>query len=579
MPLAASERDQLHAVLQWSPETHPLPEVPGHEIVRLLDHGGSSNVYLARQQSLNRLVAIKMIRQDNLFDEHLRQRFLQEASSLASLQHPNIVQVYDVGIANGMPYLSLEYVASGSLERRLRSKLPDPREAAEILRQLALAIQVAHDHEIIHRDLKPANVLCIEPASPEDTIHVKISDFGLARLLNNSSGQTQSGVAIGTPSFMSPEQASGHVHSVGKASDIYGLGAILYELLTSQPPFLGNTAIETLHLVLHSMPVDPRKRNPNVPRDLGAICLCCLEKQPEHRYATAHDLAEDLQRYLNGVPLRTNRRCAPSRWIRLWEQKRAVSPLYLLILALAGFLLASLAWNRVKTPNNGSTLASPSRVESTPSDVDRIVDRIRRSPENSGTVAELLRLDADRLSRLGREHLNDSAVQFALGDAYLQAGNLDAAFDAFRQSLKLVEEKTRSREGGIASWSLLAATEERLADVETQRGRRAEAIGHLERAIAVREILTQDDPRQPRWALNLADVCAKQAELYRQDKEYFTAVLLLDRRLGLLKTHLATMPELADRIRETHKRLAEIHRALNNPAAAEHHEAEAGGKK
>ncbi len=292
--------------------TIELPKIHGYEIIRLIDQGGMSNIYLAKQKGLERFVAVKMIRPQDSFDSHLRKQFILEASSIASLQHPNVVEIHEIGEANGMPYLCLEYIAGGNLERKLREQLPSSQESAEIVRQLAEAIQAAHDHQIIHRDLKPSNVLCdVVPrrtppseetgrSTPIPDIKVKLTDFGLACVLCEINDQTKPGFAVGTPSFMSPEQASGTPEDIGKATDIYGLGAILYELLTGEPPFLGDTASETLRMVRMEAPIPPSRLNLNVPHDLERICLQCLEKDPKNRYASAGALAIDLRRFLMG---------------------------------------------------------------------------------------------------------------------------------------------------------------------------------------------------------------------------------------------------------------------------------------
>jgi serine/threonine-protein kinase len=248
-----------------------------------------------------------------------------------------VVGIHEIGEAGGMPYLCLEYIPGGNLERKLHERLPSARESAEIVRQLAEAIQAAHDREIIHRDLKPANVLC-DYAAPrpkgDDSGHgptipalnVKLTDFGLARIVHEANDQTRPGFAVGTPSFMSPEQASGKPEEVGKSTDIYGLGAILYDLLTGAPPFSGETAAETMRMVRMEAPVPPGQRNSRVPRDLERICLRCLEKEPADRYATAAELAADLRRFLmersvEAFPLRSIRkfwrRCRRHRFYSL----------------------------------------------------------------------------------------------------------------------------------------------------------------------------------------------------------------------------------------------------------------------
>ena len=222
-------------------------------------------------------------------------RFRTEAEAIARLQHPNIVQVFEVGEHDGRPFLAMEFCPGGGLDRKLKGAPLSPHEAAALMETLARAMEAAHRARVVHRDLKPANVLLSADGTP------KISDFGLARKLDEA-GQTQTGAVMGTPSYMAPEQARGE-GTVGPAADVYALGAILYELLTGRPPFRGATTFDTLQQVLYRGAGRARRHKPKVPRDLEAICLTCLEKEPARRYATAGDLAEDLHRFQAGEPI------------------------------------------------------------------------------------------------------------------------------------------------------------------------------------------------------------------------------------------------------------------------------------
>lgn len=272
-----------------------LPHIPGYTVLRELGRGAMGVVYEAVQCSVNRLVALKTV--SELSDKAARDRFLIEALAVAQLQHPNIVQLYDYGEANGRPFFSLELMTGGSLEDRLRRQRPKPREAAEWVRTVALAMHAAHDRGIIHRDLKPANILLTEDGE------LKVSDFGIAKQVNNDAGKTQAGEIFGTPNYMSPEQASGDIRRVGRCTDIYALGAILYELLAGVPPIVGNTILETLENVRVRDPEPLRRINPGVHIDLETICLKCLHKEPRGRYLTGQELADDLERFANGEPV------------------------------------------------------------------------------------------------------------------------------------------------------------------------------------------------------------------------------------------------------------------------------------
>jgi eukaryotic-like serine/threonine-protein kinase len=271
-----------------------LAPVPNdYEILEELGRGGMGVVYKARHRGLNRVVALKMVLAGAGSDAGGQSRFRTEMEATAALRHPNVVSLYEIGELNGQPFFSMAYIEGGTLAARLTTGPLPPREAAGLVRDAARAVQHAHDRGILHRDLKPANVLLDAQNVPY------VSDFGLARRLDSDAGRTQSGAIVGTPSHMAPEQARGE-KQVGKAADVYGLGAILYECLTGRPPFRAATAFETLAQVISDPPAPPRLLNQTVPRDLETICLKCLEKDPARRYGRAAELADDLERHLAG---------------------------------------------------------------------------------------------------------------------------------------------------------------------------------------------------------------------------------------------------------------------------------------
>jgi serine/threonine-protein kinase len=314
----------------------PTVSVPGYEILGVLGRGGMGVVYKARHRALKRTVALKMILAAGHAGPRELARFRTEAEAAARLQHPNIVQVFDVGEADGHPYCALEFVEGGNLASKIAAKLLPAREAARLVETLARAVQLAHSCNVVHRDLKPSNILLATDGTP------KITDFGLARRLDDDSGATQAGAIMGTPSYMAPEQASGRTHEAGPAADIYALGAILYECLTGQPPFKGQTMGETLDLVRTQEPTPPSRLRPGLPRDLETICLKCLEKDPGRRYPSAAELADDLKRYQRGEPI-TARPVGRVERVVKWVRRNlaVVVAAAAVVLALVGGIIAS----------------------------------------------------------------------------------------------------------------------------------------------------------------------------------------------------------------------------------------------
>src|SRR5438552_164368 len=320
------------------PASASLPQVPGYNVEAELGDGGMGVVDRAWHLRLHRRVALKMLLVGAHAQPAERERFLREAAAVAGLRHPNIVQVYEVGDVDGQSYFTMELVEGGSLAQQIQG-VPQPvRKAAALVATLADAVHAAHQSGIVHRDLKPANILLTADGTP------KVTDFGLARRLQGGGDPTLSGVPMGTPSYIAPEQAQGQRDAAGPATDVYALGAILYELLTGRPPLRAATAAETLQQVISQEPAPPSRLNDKVPRDLETICLKCLHKEPVRRYLSARDLSDDLRRFGEGRPIQAR----PVGWAeRSWRWGRrnpTGAALLATALALVGLAIGGGMW-------------------------------------------------------------------------------------------------------------------------------------------------------------------------------------------------------------------------------------------
>ena len=318
-----------------SPVGADLPRIPGYDAEALLGRGGMGVVYKARHRSLNRPVALKMLIAGAYAGPSERARFQREAEAVASLRHANIVAVYDLGDHEGCPYFTMELLEGGSLAQALSGTPQPARQAAALLITLAEAVHVAHQAGIVHRDLKPANILLTAEGTP------KVADFGLARHFEGEAALTLSGTRMGTPSYMAPEQVVGKAGMIGPAADIYALGAVLYEMLTGRPPFRGETAAETERQLIHEEPVSPSRLNTKVPRNLETICLKCLSKEPQRRYASAAALADDLRRFRDGRPITARPVARPERLLRWLRRNPTATALIVTAAVLLGLASAA----------------------------------------------------------------------------------------------------------------------------------------------------------------------------------------------------------------------------------------------
>jgi serine/threonine protein kinase/formylglycine-generating enzyme required for sulfatase activity len=433
----------------------PLPtleavRIPGYEILGVLGKGGMGIVYKARQISLNRLVALKMVLAGGHAGQEELARFRAEAAAVACLQHPNIVQIYEVSEADGRPYFSLEYCSGGSLADRIDGTPWPVERAAALIETLARAVDAAHQAGIVHRDLKPANILLVPPrragASAEMSLAElattrpsiiecgmpKITDFGVAKRLDGTDAKTVTGAVIGTPSYMAPEQTGGTGQAVGPATDTYALGAILYELLTGRPPFKGATPIDTVMQVVAEDPVPPRHLQSRIPRDLETICLKCLHKQPRKRYASAEALADDLKRFLDNEPVLA--RPTPF-WERgaKWVKRRPTSAALVGLSLLVTLGVVGLAWKESRDRREMEVTNFIKRLES--SDPNEWRGLLRElEPLRDDTEPRLLIVARDRnaepskrlRSYLALKDIDDQQVE------YLSERLLDCSLSEFR---------------------------------------------------------------------------------------------------------------------------------------------------
>ena len=485
-----------------------LPHVPGYEILRELGRGAMGVVYLARQQKLNRLVAMKMILHAGNAGKRDLDRFAAEAQAVAQLRHPNVVQVFESGDSEGRPFFALEFVDGGALDEKVGNTPLPPRDAARVVELLARGMDAAHRCHIIHRDLKPANVLLQKPDQPSEcdpaapgspscsirgqVFIPKVNDFGLAKSLEGDSKQTRDGTVMGTPSYMAPEQAEGKISELTPAADVYGLGAILYDLLTSRPPFRGTTAIETLQLVLQSEPLPPQRLAPNIAPDLQIICLKCLDKDPRRRYATGGELAEDLRRFLENRPIRA--RPTPW-WERAWKWIRrhpsgagliGVSVATLLCLAIGGVLYAQNERFRADEASRLRAKAEAERTEAVRAhalaiEAQQAEGRQRQRAEGNLTLA----LGAvEELSKVGHRRLaREPHMELVRRDILEKALDFHAAF------IQANGDEPRLRHE-------LALAQMRAGEVQEMLGRDADAEKSLRGSLGLLKNLLDDDPQR-----------------------------------------------------------------------------------
>ncbi|MEC7566386.1 MAG: serine/threonine-protein kinase, partial [Planctomycetota bacterium] len=396
-----------------------LETVPGYDLLGELGRGGMGVVYKARDQKLKRIVALKMILSGAHASDEDMQRFQTEAEAVARLQHPHIVQIYEVGEHEGKPYIALEFADSGSLDKVLSGTPQNAQESAQMIETLARAIDVAHQQSIIHRDLKPANILLTADGEP------KITDFGLAKRMDEDSHQTKSGAVMGTPSYMAPEQAASKAETLGPAADTYALGAILYHMLAGRPPFQAETQLDTLMQVIEDEPLPLRRLISSVPVDLETICLKCLQKDIHRRYGTAEELAEDLRRFLAGEPIQARPISMVERSWKWARRRPAVAGMISVsAAALVGLVLFGLSYNtQLKKQRDASRLQAKTAIE------------LKQISELRETETYRLKNEADQARLETLQRMAYSNVE--TGEQLQKAGDLSASLVWYADALRL----------------------------------------------------------------------------------------------------------------------------------------------
>jgi serine/threonine-protein kinase len=471
--------------------------VAGYEILGVLGRGAMGVVYKAKQKGLNRLVALKMILAGGHASEREIARFRIEAEAVAQVHHPNIVQIYDIGEEDGKPYFSLEFVDGVSLHKKIDGTPQPPRQAAEFALQMARGMEAAHQKGVIHRDLKPANILVTKDGV------AKVTDFGLAKRVEAESGQTHAGTVLGTPSYMPPEQAEGRNQQVGPLSDVYSLGAVLYEMLTGRPPFRGATMLDTLQLVRTQEPVPPSQFQPGLPVDLETICLKCLQKDPVRRYASAADLAEDLRRFLGGEPILARPVGSVERAVRWCRRNPRIAVLTAAVVALVilwagtSSVLAVIAHNNAREAEENQKKAEAEAARAN-SEAKRANENADDARKNEATAVKNLKV------AVGRQEVMFQRM-IALGEALQKklrsrkiseklAPEAKKVQDEFMTVLrdKMIELAREFEATDLTTFSSAAAYQE-LGDLLYRLGRGKEALKQYEQAYKLIKKVADDD--------------------------------------------------------------------------------------
>jgi serine/threonine protein kinase len=494
------------------PAARPGPALGDYAILAELGRGGMGVVYEARQLSLNRVVALKMILGGQLASGADVQRFRAEAEAAANLDHPHIVPVYEVGEQDGRHYFSMKLVQGISLAQAVNrgpwavGRQGAERRAARVVEAVARAVHYAHQRGILHRDLKPANILLDEQGQPH------VTDFGLARRVEGGSSLTPSGAIVGTPGYMAPEQASGRKGGMSTACDVYSLGAILYELLTGGPPFRGETPLATLRLVQERQPQRPRAVNARVSRDLETICLKCLHKEPQQRYATANDLADDLSRYLAGEPIR-GRPVGPAERLWWWCRRRPlVAGLSAALVLMCGLGFGGVLWQWRRAEGQRAVADGQRRLaEENSRQAQQAVDdyftkvsesKLLKVPGFQPLRKELLETALAYYQRFLEERGADPLLQAETAAAHARVAQITGMIGSPAEALaeyqkaRVLYERLADADPGRSEFrhALARIHDDSATLLQSMDGRRAEAAASARRALALREAIARENP-------------------------------------------------------------------------------------
>ena len=553
------DRDTLTRLLSQNSakkSSGQFPVVDGYTIVSELGRGGMGVVYKARDLRLDRFVALKMMHPEGPAREQVVVRMLTEARAAAHLQHPNLVPIYEVRECDGCPVLVFEYVDGGTLAERIARQPIDPDIAAHMMETLAKVLAYAHSRGIVHRDLKPANILIAQDGT------LKVSDFGLARQLDDDRRQTKSGMLIGTPGYMAPEQASGNLGQLGPAADIHGLGAILYEMLTGQPAFRGTSILETLEMVRTQDPVSPRRLRRSVPRDLETICLKCLRKNPDERYLSASLMSAELGRYLRQEPIMARplgRFEKLNRWCRR-NPREAVLALLSVLVSVACFMAVLWAWQKTEIAfESERTRAITEKLQNEEAQKTAIASN-RRFDKAAASAEELLRvsqrlLNQPNMDTLGKEtfekamKFKQSLIEESIGAdgtsleiaralrgfAHTQGelGLFNEASITLQQALTAIQSLDESTRNSAEVQRELVALFQRQASILSHLNRKEEAIESNRQCTVVAERLLQSDPNNAGDMVRLGNILANQASTsgaIKERQEQLTRAIELERQ-------------------------------------------------